>query len=156
MNRVRRPLVDLAAGLLCLLTGTGALGAAGAPAPVQVVKAVERATTDAVLDLGEKGDSNGDLLTFANEVFDPANTARVGTDQGYCVRVAKGISWECIWTTSLANGQITVEGPFLDKGDSTLAVTGGTGAYADARGQLKLHSRNPAGSEYDFTFEILK
>ena len=29
----------------------------------------------------------------------------------------------------MSDGQITVEGPFLDAGDSVLAITGGTGAY---------------------------
>ncbi|MEO7795174.1 MAG: allene oxide cyclase family protein [Thermoanaerobaculia bacterium] len=141
----------LAAGLLFALAGASA--AADAP---QVVTFVERAITDAVTDIGEKGDSNGDLLTFANDLFDAGNANKVGTDQGFCVRVAKGIAWECLWTNSLADGQITVQGPFLDKGDSTLAITGGTGAYAGARGQMKLHPRNPEGSMFDFTFEILK
>jgi allene oxide cyclase len=39
-----------------------------------------------------------------------------------------GESWECIWTTLLPRGQITVEGPFYDTRDSVLAITGGTGA----------------------------
>jgi len=154
MNRVHRSSVALASSLLLAVWGSAA-PAAFAGDPVKVVKVVERATTDAVTDTGEKGDSNGDLLTFANDLFDLANVKKVGTDQGFCVRAAKGVSWECIWTSSLADGQITVGGPFLDKGDSTLAITGGTGSYAGARGQMKLHARNAEGSEYDFTFEIL-
>ncbi|MEI9929556.1 MAG: hypothetical protein WDM89_03035 [Rhizomicrobium sp.] len=47
----------------------------------------------------------------------PANKNKVGTDQGYCVRVVVGKAFECIWTTMLAGGQITVEGPFLDAGE---------------------------------------
>jgi hypothetical protein len=56
----------------------------------------------------------------------------------------------------LANGQITIEGPFLDAGDSTLAITGGTGAHANARGEMLLHALNAQGSEYDFTYTINK
>jgi hypothetical protein len=41
-----------------------------------------------------------------------------------------------------------------DKGDSVLAITGGTGKYSSARGQINLHSRNEKGSEYDFAYEI--
>jgi hypothetical protein len=37
-----------------------------------------------------------------------------------------------------------------------LAITGGTGAYAEARGEMQLHARNAAGSEYDFTYRILR
>jgi len=38
---------------------------------------VERATSDAVLDTGAQGDSAGDILTFANEVFDEANKTKL-------------------------------------------------------------------------------
>ena len=115
---------------------------------------VEHATTDAVTDLGATGDSAGDVLTFANEVYDANNTAKVGTDHGWCIRVVPGKSWECFWTLTLDQGQITVEGPFLDAGDSVVAVTGGTGAYAKSRGQMKLHARDDKGSEYDFKYEL--
>ena len=120
----------------------------------EVLHVVERATTDAVTDTGATGDSAGDLLTFANEVFDRANMAKVGDNQGFCVRTVVGKAWECWWTLSLSGGQLTVQGPFLDKGDSVLAITGGTGQYASARGQMKLHARNDKGTEYDFAYEL--
>ena len=53
---------------------------------------------ETTVDLGAKGDSVGDLLVFANKVFDAANKTQVGTDQGYCVRTVVGKSWECFWT----------------------------------------------------------
>ena len=64
--------------------------------------------------------------------------------------------WECFWTVFLADGQITVEGPYYDNGnDSTLAITGGTGAYSNAQGQMLLHATgNPVGSEYDFIYHL--
>ena len=53
-------------------------------------------------------------------------------------------------------GQITVQGPFYDDGsDSTLAITGGTGAYRNARGSMELHWRNPEGTEFDFVFHVI-
>jgi allene oxide cyclase len=129
------------------------LGSAAALAGTTITL-VERATSDAVTDTGAAGDTVGDLYTWANAVYDAANQKKVGTDQGYCVRVEVGKSWECNWTVALADGQITVEGPFLDKGDSVLAITGGTGKYANARGQMKLHARDDKGSEYDFVYEL--
>jgi hypothetical protein len=54
----------------------------------------------------------------------------------------------------LADGQVTAEGPFLDAGDSVLAVTGGTGKYAGARGEMTLHARNDKGTEYDFNYRL--
>jgi hypothetical protein len=128
--------------------------AAGNAVAGEVITLVERANTDAVTDLGAKGDSAGDLLTFANPVFDKQNKNQVGTDQGYCVRTVAGKAWECAWSMSLKDGAITVAGPFLDAGDSVLAITGGTGRYAAARGQMKLHARNAKGTEYDFVYEL--
>lgn len=117
---------------------------------------VEHATTDAVVDIGAAGDSAGDILTFANEIFDAQDAQKVGSDNGWCVRVVPGKSWECFWTLSLADGQITVEGPFLDAGDSVLAVTGGTGKYADVGGEMALHARDAKGSAYDFKYTLMK
>ena len=115
---------------------------------------VERATTDAVVDTGAKDDSAGDILTFANEIYDEANATKVGDDNGWCIRIVPAKAWECVATMSLAEGQITVEGPFLDGKDSAWAVTGGTGKYMATRGEMQLHARNPAGSEYDFKFKL--
>ena len=130
------------------------LAAAASASAGEVISVVEHADTDAVTDTGAKGDSAGDVLTFANPVFDKANKAQVGTDQGYCVRTVVGKAWECNWTMSLKDGQLTVEGPFLDAGDSVLAITGGTGKYAGARGQMKLHARDAKGTAYDFAYEL--
>jgi allene oxide cyclase len=114
---------------------------------------VEHATTDATTDTGDPGDTAGDVLTFANDVFNAGDTAKVGTDQGYCIRVVKGAAYECTWTTFLAGGQIVVAGPFLDAGNSTLAITGGTGRYRGARGTMDLRSL-AGGTKFAFVFHI--
>ena len=49
-----------------------------------------------------------------------------------------------------AEGQVTVQGPF--DGDSVLAITGGTGAYRNTRGEMRLEYHNPAGTKFDFLF----
>jgi len=116
---------------------------------------VEHPMGETTLHLGGKGDSIGDLLVFANKVFDAANQTQVGSDQGYCVRTEVGKSWECFWTLYLKAGQITVEGPFLDAGDSVLAVTGGTGKYAGAKGSMKLHLRDATPTGIDFAYDLL-
>jgi hypothetical protein len=120
----------------------------------EVIKLVEHPVNETTVDIGAKGDSVGDLLTFANPIFDAANKVEIGSDQGYCVRVVVGKSWECIWTLILKSGQITVEGPFADSGDSTFAITGGTGKYVGAKGTLKLHPRDATPTGYDFTYTL--
>jgi allene oxide cyclase len=117
---------------------------------------VERAETDVVTDTGEKDDSVGDILTFANKVYDEKNEKEIGSDNGYCLRTAVGSAWECNWTLTLADGSIVIEGPFYDTKDSVVAITGGTGKYADARGSMKLHARNDKGTEYDFVYEFVQ
>jgi hypothetical protein len=121
----------------------------------ETIVVIERAKTDTTIDLGAKGDSVGDLLTFANPLLSPDDKTEVGKDQGYCVRVIAGKSWECFWTAIFKEGQITVEGPFYDSGDSVMAVTGGTGKYAGARGSMTLHARDAKGSAFDFTYKLL-
>ena len=134
--------------------GTAVCPGAVSAAEMGQLVVVERATTDTVLDTGAKGDSAGDILTFSNDVYDQANKTKVGTDNGWCIRTVVGKAWECFWTLFLDKGQITVEGPFLDAGDSVLAVTGGTGEYANARGEMALHARDAQGSAYDFTYKL--
>lgn len=130
--------------------------AAGGCGSKTTLHLVEHADTDVVTDLGATGDSVGDVLTFANKVFDASNQNQVGTDSGYCVRTVVGQNWECAWTVFLADGQISVEGPFFDTRDSRLAIIGGTGAYNNASGELALHSRDAMGTEYDFTYEVIR
>ena len=119
----------------------------------KAITVIEHATTDTTTDTGTSGDSVGDILTFANDVFDATNATKAGSDQGYCVRVVAGTSYECTWTTILPGGQIVVAGPFYDAKDSTLAITGGTGRYRNARGTMELHAR-AGGTEYAFVFHV--
>ena len=120
----------------------------------KTIVVVERATTDTTVDNAPTGDSIGDLLAFGNEVFDKTNTTKVGDDQGSCVRTKVGVAFECMWTTILKGGQIVVEGPFFDAADSTLAITGGTGKYKNARGTMDLHAID--ASTFMFTFHVDK
>ena len=121
----------------------------------RTITVIEHATTDITTDTGAKGDSVGDILTFANEVFDAADATKVGTDNGYCLRTVTGAgaAYECNWTTFLDGGQITVEGPFFDAKESTLAITGGTGRYRHVRGEMELKSLE-GGTKFAFVFHL--
>ena len=161
MKRVVSTVVPLGAVVLLILavsawaapTTKRHSGGGGHHGQGKTITVIEHATTDTPTDTGATGDSVGDILTFANKVFDAADATQVGTDNGYCLRTVAGAAYECNWTTLLDGGQITVEGPFFDAKDSTLAITGGTGRYRDARGSMKLHAR-PDGKSYDFVFRI--
>jgi hypothetical protein len=137
------------------LCAAAALLAALPAMAAEQISVVERPVGETTVHRSGNRDTVGDLLVFANKVYDTANKIEVGSDQGYCVRTVAGKSWECFWTLTLKAGQITVEGPFLDSGDSLLAVTGGTGKYAGARGSLKLHPRDATPTGYDFVYDLL-
>ena len=143
----------LAASVILVLVVNANAGA-GDQHGGRTITVVEHADTDAVTN-GTAGDDVGNILTFGNEVFNSADTQQVGTDQGSCVRIVVGESWECSWTTFLPKGQITVQGPFSDTGDSVLAITGGTGAYRNVRGEMELKYHNPAGTKFDFVFHVI-
>lgn len=151
----RRSFIMLAVGATLTLA-LGSSVAASTAGPGKTIRVIEHADTDTVIDLGAAGDSIGDLLAFGNPIYDAKNAQQIGRDEGSCIRTNPGVAWECTWTTILPQGQLTVEGPFLDSGaDSVLAITGGTGAYRNARGEMTLHARNLAGTAYDFVFRII-
>jgi allene oxide cyclase len=165
MRRLAKlPLPILAAVLAALAMSAVALASGGHHGPGKggghgngggtgTIVVTEHATTDATTDTGATGDSAGDVLTFANDLFDQADATKVGTDQGYCIRVVAGASYECTWTAFLPGGQLVVSGPFYDTKDSTLAITGGTGVYARARGTMDLHALD-GGAKYAFTYHV--
>jgi allene oxide cyclase len=119
------------------------------------VHVVEHPVTDQVIDIGATGDSPGDQLPFNNPIFNASNTRKVGIDQGNCVRASTVHGrWECMWTTFLPHGQVTVEGPYLDAEATTrLAITGGTGEYSNARGVMILHLRHDGNFDFIFNFQ---
>jgi allene oxide cyclase len=149
----------LAVTAIAAATGFGALASIATAAKSHkpkdpTIHVIEHAVTDTVVPSGGGTDKTGNTLTFHNKVFDHNDRKQVGSDQGFCMRISPALgTWECFWTTFLAKGQITVEGPFYDKHNSSLAITGGTGAYRDARGQMNLRSRH-GGAEYDFVFHV--
>jgi allene oxide cyclase len=154
--------VQLRTGFIALAAATAATSAVtAAPAyarhartAASSVTVVEHAITDTEIPTGGGKDVKGNILTFINPVYNAADTTKVGHDEGFCTRLdpKKGV-WECLWTTFLKDGQITVQGPFYDTKNSTMSITGGTGAYKNARGQMKLKSLN-GGKKYDFSFQL--
>ncbi|MGA2011507.1 MAG: allene oxide cyclase family protein [Solirubrobacteraceae bacterium] len=156
--------------VLLALTTTAALGAGtlavAAPgyakssrvrahAAATTVHVIEHAITDTEIPTGGGKDVRGNILTFNNPVYNTANTTQVGHDEGFCTRIQPKLKiWECLWTTFLKGGQITVQGPYYDNRNSVLTITGGTGIYDGARGQMALNAKD-GGKEYDFIFELL-
>ena len=128
--------------------------------PWKVMRFFERSEGDLVfIDLGAPGPSIGDRLTFSNPIFDTDGN-RIGRDGAECVIMridpteppARQQIVQCTISVQFADGQITVQG--LAQGtDNTFAITGGTGAYRNARGSLELKVRS--ATEFDFIFNVI-
>jgi hypothetical protein len=149
----------IAAALAVLLGGVLAsvnLGEQSAAAKEMLVL-IEHVTNEQVVDLSDEGDTVGDTLVFSNELYDDQNANEVGRSHGSCMRTVVGESWDCTFTSTLENGSLVVTGPFYDDGAGTFAITGGTGDYAGASGQMTLQAAEGSTAEnqqWEFTFEI--
>jgi allene oxide cyclase len=142
-----------------LAAAVGTLGGANLAYAGETLHVVEHVLDEPTIHLGPKGaaDSMGDINVFANPVFDSTNTRQLGVLQGNCVRVIVGKSWECSFTLVLATERITLEGPYNDTGANVFAITGGTGRYAGAKGQMSAHpreSKSGAIATSDLIFDI--
>ncbi len=87
------------------------------------------------VDLGEAGDSPGDIFVFDQPLLN-SNYEPIGKNSGYCIRTLPGKFSECQWTLTLENGTITVAGRESDTGTSLIPVIGGSGKYLLVRGVM--------------------
>ena len=143
--------------LVAVLCATGLVAGCGDGSDETTMSLIEHAETDIVRHIGpaKEEDSAGDVLAFANPVFDSENKKQVGSDNGSCVRTAAGKAWECIWTLTLdrkarspsrAPSTTARTRPWRSPGEPTSSRT--------PSGQMTLHARDPEETEYDFTYEI--
>lgn len=89
-----------------------------------------------VIDLGEPGDTVGDILTFDQPLRDKQGQ-RIGNNSGICIRTRVAEHFQCQWTLTLDDGSIQVAGREMDKGKSDIAIVGGTGQYQGISGQME-------------------
>jgi hypothetical protein len=114
------------------------------------------------LDFNKQGPSLGDQFVFTDNLF--WNGKRVGEDHGSCTftritgtATSPSFTAECQVTLVLAAGQITVQGAptFSEQGPqtNTLAITGGTGAYRTAQGQIQ--ARDVSETRTEITVQLI-
>lgn len=87
------------------------------------------------IDVGEPGDSAGDMYVFDQPLLD-AQGNTLGNNSGVCIRTRVGHSLQCQWTLTLDDGSIQVAGREFDKGASQISIVGGTGSYAGITGEM--------------------
>lgn len=99
------------------------------------------------IDLGRKGDSPGDMNLFVDRLFDPETCEKAGNVLGR-FQISKFVGKRDAWfvidvTWRLPDGSLQTQHggrftDFMEPGTAVFPVTGGTGAYKDATGQLVL------------------
>ena len=96
------------------------------------------------VDAGTPGPSAGDLAVIHDGVL--LNGAPAGSYNQVCTLAALGASpftseFECIGSITLKDGTITMAGPFVPaKAEQSAAITGGTGEYRTARGEVVIRA----------------
>ncbi|GMH01864.1 hypothetical protein Nepgr_003703 [Nepenthes gracilis] len=99
----------------------------------------------AYLRLSQKEvNSLGDLVPFSNKIYTGDLQKRLGITAGICLLIQhvpekKGDRYEAIYSFYFGDyGHLSVQGPYLTYEDTYLAVTGGSGVFDGAYGQVKL------------------
>jgi hypothetical protein len=109
------------------------------------------------LDLGDPGFSVGDQQIITMDVF--AGAKRVGESHVVCTMVradktTHAFTGQCENVTSLPAGQITASGLVTsddeEKRPFVQAITGGTGVYKQAQGQLTVSEAGPQPATLTF------
>jgi allene oxide cyclase len=99
----------------------------------------------AYLPLSQKEQhSLGDLVPFSNKLYSGNLEKRLGITSGICVLIQhvperNGDRYEATYSFYFGDhGHLSVQGQYLTYEDTYLAVTGGTGIFEGAYGQVKL------------------
>jgi hypothetical protein len=148
MSRKRNTLTALA--LLLVSAGVMASGAASDTSSHddgggQVIHLTTKLVHQGFVDNAEPGFGVDDQIVFSNDLY--RNDDKVGEDGGTCTvtRIAAdgAATLHCLGTNSLPGGQIAVQGLAAPGEPFELAITGGTGRYRKARGQVFGENTSP-------------
>jgi hypothetical protein len=111
----------------------------------------ERDSRETEVDVGEPGFGAGDKFVFRSKLF--KNETRVGTVGGECTIVAilneTNADVQCVATLRLKHGHITGQAliTFTEEPEPfTVAITGGTGRYRNAHGEIVITENPDAGT----------
>jgi hypothetical protein len=147
--------------LTLVALGVMAFGAAAASAGdgKRTLRLTATENQFAFLDLGDAGNSVGDEFVFSETL------ARHGVDvgeSGIACTLTEIASYDmitanCIGTLRLPRGQITIQGLVSFQGEGqpdpfSVAITGGTGAYRRASGEMRVRELSDTVAKYTLRF----
>jgi hypothetical protein len=111
----------------------------------QIIHLTTKQVHQGFVDHGAPGFTTDDQFVFSNDLY--RNGKKVGEDGGTCtvtrIPDSGAPTLHCLGTNSLPGGQISVQGLTAPGEPFELAITGGTGRYRDARGQVFGENTSP-------------
>jgi hypothetical protein len=134
-----------------------ALADTSAPARANRFRLIEHIDLVTFVDDPPAGDSIGDRFTLDDSLFDATNTRQVGTTFSVCTRIgASPTLFQCEVTVIIGDDSLTAQGGFdFAATSSTLAVTGGTGRYSKARGEVTVREDPATPGEAILDFRLV-
>ena len=166
-------LTVLAVLVVAAVLGAVSLASAGDAAPrtaqQEIIDLTSTTVQGADLDLGDTGFGVGDRFTFADDLM--RDGAPYGSLGGECTfmriepdplpegEAPQSTTVNCVVSAQLPDGQITVQGlvTFTEEtaGDPfVLAITGGTGPYAEAQGEVQVTEVSETDSLIQLRLEL--
>lgn len=151
-------LVLAAAGVTIAAASSSSGAASSDPTRMQTIQLVAKQTQATLLVLAASGHGPvGNQILTTDDVY--RQGGKVGHDATVCQFMADlgqaGGRFQCVATVSLPEGQLTVQGlaTLTETGTQpfTLAITGGTGAYRTAHGQVKVAPVSETEQHYTLT-----
>ena len=155
---MRNKTVAIAAATVLVGATTGVTLTASAAPPTPPLTVTATTTHEALLVLNSTpGDPTGNQFVSAHDLY--RGHHQIGTDGASCQVIdvvgPERLQVQCVASLSLPAGQLTAQGlTVADEAGTTpftLAITGGTGAYATAHGQVTVHPLNDQRSRYTIT-----
>lgn len=132
-------------------------------AATQTIKLFALTVQQAEIDVGTPGFGLGDQFVFSDDLSAQKGSEKIGFDAGVCTIVrlddhGNTATNQCVATASLHEGQIAIQGLVTFAGEEgpgtfVLPITGGSGAYKNARGQVTVETLSE--TESNLTFEII-
>ncbi|MEU1708193.1 hypothetical protein ABZ478_22925 [Streptomyces sp. NPDC005706] len=153
------PLVSVAAAAVALI-GTQLASASTGSAQdahqhTEIIQLVAKQTQFQTVDSGRKGNSLGDQMVIAEDLYQ--NGKKVGDHAVVCTYVHVGPdALQCLGTFALPQGQITGQAllHLPSRSAVDVAVTGGSGTYNGAEGYV--HTVPAGTTERHLTFHITR
>jgi hypothetical protein len=155
------------AALLLVAGGLGVHTLAAAPHSPRTFTLVVKEREAQVVDLGPAGPSHGDLRLVNAPLYNEQETKVIGREDAVCTLTdpadepseqQRGHLTLCVVTYSLPDGEITAQGLNSRSALTELptsnrhAITGGTGTYQTARGDIPYETR---GEKVLLTFHLI-